>query len=100
MKEYTHLAQFFLTHFVFLDFAIPTIILSVEKEHNIAHLNGTMNWIAHIRERPWLWIQEQHPNSVYYHPIKWAYLDRGSRNHTAFFCKMVDYIYSKYAEFL
>ena len=100
IREFSHLAQFFLQHFIFLELAIPTIIMSVEKEENIANLIGHVSWNYTIRHKPWLFIQQQNLNAMYFHPTKWAYIDKDSHNHTAFFCKMVHYIYKKYVELL
>ena len=100
IKEFTLVADLFLQHFIFLELAVPTIIMSVEKEQNIINLIGHTCWNYTIRHFPWLYIQERNLNSMFFHPTKWAYIDKGSQNHTAFFCKMVDYIYKKYSELL
>ena len=95
IKKFTDVAHFFLQHLIYIDLAVPTIIMSMEKEKNVVNLTGHMCWNYTFRHNPWIYIQEQHFNSMYFHPTKWNYINKGSQNHTAFFCKMVHHIYGK-----
>ena len=97
IANFVRLAQFFLRHNIFLEIAIPTIVQCLEMDDNIAGLHGIQSWDADYRDTPWHYFRRTElVGKSYFHPTKWGFAAKGSKNHTLFFCKTLEYMYDKY----
>lgn len=97
MADFVQLAAYFLEHRVFLEIAIPTIIRCLESDANVSPLVGIQSWDADYRDSPWHYFrQAELVGKTYFHPTKWGFIERGSKNHTIFFCKALEFLGDKY----
>ena len=90
MDQFTTLAELFLRQRVFLEVAVPTILLCMEPYKNIIHLPGLAIW-DETRNQPWKYLpQLEERDLVFLHPTKWGLLRSDSKynqeNWTRVFC--------------
>ena len=96
VSNFARLAQFFLHYNVFLEIAIPTIVQCLEIDDNVIGLWGILFWESAHRQSPWhyLWSTIVVGHS-FFHPAKWGFTAKGSKNYTSFFCKSLEYNYKQ-----